>query len=168
MWQRRGLYRILHPLLIPYQALTYVFVSSFFTAIFTKSSMAISQDARRRLRLLYWGTTVAMTPGLIVTIVDKALGPSASATIPSWLNSFALLMLMIFPLTLAYVIVVQRAMDVRVVVQAETEVRHWRRMAFASFRSFSSIAMARFVLRLLADKSMNLGLKVAAVVLAQQ
>jgi phosphoserine phosphatase RsbU/P len=158
------LYRSLHPFLIPYQALTYLFVSSFFTAIFTKSSMAISQDARRRLRLLYWGTTVAMTPGLIVTIVAKALGPSASATIPSWLNSFALLMLMIFPLTLAYVIVVQRAMDVQVVV------RQGLKYALAKngirvFQVILILAMARFVLRLLADESVNLGLKVAAVVL---
>ena len=111
------LYRNLHPFLVPYQVLTYVFVSSFFTAIFIKSGMAISQDARRRLRLLYWGATFAMTPGLIVTIANKALGSSASTTIPSWLNSFALLMLLVFPLTLAYVIVVQRAMDVRVVIR---------------------------------------------------
>src|SRR5579863_2298636 len=90
------LYRNLHPFLVPYQVLTYVFVSSFFTAIFIKSGMAISQDARRRLRLLYWGATFAMTPGLIVTIANKALGSSASTTIPSWLNSFALLMLLVF------------------------------------------------------------------------
>ncbi|HXM63254.1 MAG TPA: SpoIIE family protein phosphatase [Terriglobales bacterium] len=131
-------YRILHPLLIPYQALTYVFVSSFFTAIFTKSAMAISQDARRRLRLLYWGTTVAMTPGLIVTIVNKALGPSASATIPSWLNSFALLMLLIFPLTLAYVIVVQRAMDVRVVLRQSLQYG----LARSGIRIFQFVAIA--------------------------
>jgi len=111
------LYRILHPLLILYHALTYVFISSFFAAIFTKSAMAISPDARRRLRLLYWGATFAMTPGLVVTVSERVVGPAASATIPEWLNSFALLMLLLFPLTLAYVIVVQRAMDVRVVIR---------------------------------------------------
>jgi phosphoserine phosphatase RsbU/P len=132
------LYRILHPFLIPYQVLTYVFVSSFFTAIFVKSAMAISQDARRRLRLLYWGTTFAMTPGLIVTIVDKALRTSASATVPSWLNSFALLMLLIFPLTLAYVIVVQRAMDVRVVIRQSLQYG----LARSGIRIFQFVAIA--------------------------
>ena len=107
-------YRILHALTIPHQVMMYTLVSSFFTAIFTKSSMAISQDAQRRLRLLYWGTTIAMTPGLVVTIVGKAMG---AARVPNWLNSFAQLMLLIFPLTLAYVIVVQRALDVRVVLR---------------------------------------------------
>ncbi len=131
------LYRILHPFLIPYQALTYVFVSSFFTAIFMKSAMAISQDAQRRLRLLYWGTTFAMTPGLIVTIADKALGP-ASATVPSWLNSFALVMLLIFPLTLAYVIVVQRAMDVQVVIRQSLQYG----LARSGIRIFQFVAIA--------------------------
>ncbi len=132
------LYRILHPFLIPYQALTYVFVSSFFTAIFTKSAMAISQDARRRLRLLYWGTTLAMTPGLIVTVTDRFLGPSVSAATPSWLNSFALLALLIFPLTLAYVIVVQRAMDVRVVIRQSLQYG----LARSGIRIFQFVAIA--------------------------
>ena len=132
------LYRILHPLLVPYQALTYVFVSSFFTAIFIKSGMAISQDARRRLRLIYWGATFAMTPGLIVTIANKALGPSAAATVPSWLNSLALLMLLIFPLTLAYVIVVQRAMDVRVVLRQSLQYG----LARSGIRIFQFVAIA--------------------------
>jgi sigma-B regulation protein RsbU (phosphoserine phosphatase) len=157
-----SLYRILHPLLVPFQVLTYVLVSSFFTAIFTKSSMAISQDARRRLRLLYWGTTVAMTPGLIVTVAGKILGPSAFAAIPSWVTSFVLLMLLIFPLTLAYVIVVQRALDVRVVL------RQGLKYALAK----SGIRVLQVVLSLItgyvafkvaANPSMNLALKAGVI-----
>jgi phosphoserine phosphatase RsbU/P len=132
------LYRILHPWLGVHQVLAYVLVSSFFTAIFTKSAMAISQDARRRLRLLYWGTTFAMTPGLIVTIAAKILGASASAAIPSWLNSFALLMLLLFPLTLAYVVVVQRAMDVRVVLRQSLQYG----LARSGIRIFQFVAIA--------------------------
>jgi sigma-B regulation protein RsbU (phosphoserine phosphatase) len=89
----------------------------FFTAIFTKSALAISPDARRRLSLLYWGTTTAMTPLLILGVVDWIRGKGAPEIFPEWLVSIAVLMLLIFPLTLAYVIVVQRAMDVRVVVR---------------------------------------------------
>ncbi len=89
----------------------------FFSAIFTKSAMAISADARRRLSLLYWGTTAAMSPLLVLTIADWIRGKNAQEIFPEWIVSVALLMLMIFPLTLAYVIVVQRAMDVRVVIR---------------------------------------------------
>ena len=132
------LYRLLHPLLATHQILGYVLVSSFFAAIFTKSSTASSQDAGRRLRLLYWGTTFAMTPGLIVTIADRVLAGSAAATIPSWLNSFALLMLLVFPLTLAYVIVVQRAMDVRVVIRQSLQYG----LARSGIRIFQFVAIA--------------------------
>lgn len=132
------LYRLLHPLLPTHQILGYVLVSSFFAAIFTKSSTASSQDAGRRLRLLYWGTTFAMTPGLIVTIADRVLPGSASATIPSWLNSFALLMLLVFPLTMAYVIVVQRAMDVRVVIRQSLQYG----LARSGIRIFQFVAIA--------------------------
>ena len=132
-----SVYRIVHPLWTAYQVATYVLVSSFFTAIFTKSSMAISLDARRRLRLLYWGTTVAMTPGLIIT-VTRLLGPSPSARIPEWLNAAALLMLPIFPLTLAYVIVVQRAMDVRMVIRQSLQYG----LAKSGIRALQFVAIA--------------------------
>ena len=158
------LYRTMHTLLIPYQVLTYVLVSSFFTAIFTKSSMAISRDARRRLRLLYWGTTVAMTPGLIVTVAARVLGPSASQAIPNWLISFALVMLLIFPLTLAYVIVVQRALDVQVVL------RQGLKYALAKngiliLQAILTLTMAYLVITLVSDRSRSLALKAVAITL---
>jgi sigma-B regulation protein RsbU (phosphoserine phosphatase) len=159
-----SLYRIVHPFWIPYQAVMYVLVSSFFTAIFTKSSMAISRDARRRLRLLYWGTTVAMTPGLIVTVAGKILGPSASATIPSWLNSLALLMVLVFPLTLAYVIVVQRALDVQVVLRQGLKYA-FARNGILMLQAILTLAMAYIVVTLVSDRSRSLVLKAGAVAL---
>jgi hypothetical protein len=41
-------------------------VGGFFSFIFAKSSIAISPDAKRRLRLLYWGATIALTPALLL------------------------------------------------------------------------------------------------------
>jgi len=89
----------------------------FFTSIFIKSAMAPSPDAGRRLQLLYWGTTISMTPMLIVTLLGAILKKPFTDIFPNWLIAFALFMLLLFPLTLAYVIVVQRAMDVRVVIR---------------------------------------------------
>jgi len=89
----------------------------FFSSIFTKSAMAISRDARRRLFLLYCGACVAMVPLLLLTLIAWARGKPVEQAAPNWLFEISLLMLLLFPLTLAYVIVVQRAMDVRVVVR---------------------------------------------------
>jgi sigma-B regulation protein RsbU (phosphoserine phosphatase) len=89
----------------------------FFSSIFIKSSMAISRDAKRRLRLLYWGATVALAPLLVITLFSQYRGKSMYDILPDWLIAIGLIMTTIFPLTLAYVIVVQRAMDVRVAVR---------------------------------------------------
>jgi sigma-B regulation protein RsbU (phosphoserine phosphatase) len=98
--------------------LGYVAVSGFFCFIFMKSSSesVLPADARRRLRLLYWGTTVAMTPALVI-VTGATIKGGAFELLPDWLTYPALLLLLLFPLTLAYVIVVQRAMDVGVVVR---------------------------------------------------
>jgi sigma-B regulation protein RsbU (phosphoserine phosphatase) len=108
------LHRALSPLEIPMHVYGYSLVGAFFALIFAKSAIAISADAKRRLRLLYWGAAVALTPLLLLGLVVSV---RHSIDFPDWLISIAILMFLIFPLTLAYVIVVQRAMDVRVVVR---------------------------------------------------
>jgi len=104
----------LDPIEIPMRVYGYSLVSAFFALIFTKSAIAISADAKRRLRLLYWGAAIALTPPLLIGLVVSV---RHSIDFPDWLISIAVLMFLIFPLTLAYVIVVQRAMDVRVVLR---------------------------------------------------
>jgi len=98
--------------------MAFLLVSVFFAAISIKIRLAISTDAKRRLRLLYFGTTLAMTPALIVTIKQglRQAYPRLEP-VPEWIVVFAVAMLALFPLTLAYVIVVQRAMDVRMVLR---------------------------------------------------
>src|SRR5579863_9090866 len=44
-------------------------VSVFFISIFMKGSMAVSRDAKRRLRLLYFGATVSLAPVFIAVMV---------------------------------------------------------------------------------------------------
>ncbi len=96
--------------------MVYASVSSFFTAIGMKSSTATA-DAKRRLQVLYWGATVAMTPTLFLGITQFFIAKTGRHPLPEWLVASALALLMVFPLALAYVIVVQRAMDVRLVVR---------------------------------------------------
>jgi sigma-B regulation protein RsbU (phosphoserine phosphatase) len=114
----REIVQSLHPFDTPLRIYLYVVVGfGFFGSIFTKSSMAISRDAKRRLQLLYWGATVALTPLLVITLFSQYGGKSMWTMFPDWLIAVGLIMTTIFPLTLAYVIVVQRAMDVRVAVR---------------------------------------------------
>src|SRR5260370_17440633 len=60
---------------------------------------------------------MAMTPALVSALIELLRGNAAHKIFPDWLGVVVLAMLALFPLTLAYVIVVQRAMDVRMVLR---------------------------------------------------
>ena len=92
-------------------------IGSFFGCIATKSSIVASADAKRRLRLLYLGTTAAMAPTFILIVIARIKNSDLEQVFPEWLVLCSLVLLLLFPITLAYVIVVQRALDVRVVIR---------------------------------------------------
>jgi sigma-B regulation protein RsbU (phosphoserine phosphatase) len=85
-----------------------VYVTAFFFLLGWKRSIVETNDARRRLNVMMTGCSIAMVPLLPVVFLD----------LPLWLSTACLMMLVFFPLTMAYVIVVQRAMDVRMVVRS--------------------------------------------------
>ncbi|HTU45527.1 MAG TPA: SpoIIE family protein phosphatase [Bryobacteraceae bacterium] len=89
----------------------------FFVCLALKFRFAQSRDARRRLRLLFVGAALSLTPVLSLNIAASFLHVSAEQYFPEWLTLSAWLMFFLFPLTLAYVIVVHRAMNVRVVLR---------------------------------------------------
>jgi sigma-B regulation protein RsbU (phosphoserine phosphatase) len=108
--------------MIRYQGILFTFVmlgiSSFFVTLSMKAWDArTSPDARRRLRLMLFGTAISLTPLLIVIVIGRMRGTGTLQGAPTWITVPVLLLLFVFPLTLAYVIVVQRAMDVRVVIR---------------------------------------------------
>ncbi len=95
-----------------------VAISLFFTFLGTKSgSPATPPDARRRLRILWLGTAVAFTPSFILAVSSLIRGSDFGWNTPDWILLLTLSVLMIAPVTLAYVIVVQRAMDLRMVLR---------------------------------------------------
>jgi len=85
-----------------------LYVFGFFALLGAKRGVAQTPDARRRLNVMIWGCAAALTPLLPVVFLD----------LPMWLSSLCLLMAVFFPITMAYVIVVQRAMDIRTVVRS--------------------------------------------------
>jgi sigma-B regulation protein RsbU (phosphoserine phosphatase) len=87
--------------------------ASFFVSIAIKLANSRTPDARRRLQWLLVGSAAALLPSLAL----QALQTLFQIDIPFgyWVTS--ILAITLFPLTLAYVIVVQRAMDVRVALR---------------------------------------------------
>jgi sigma-B regulation protein RsbU (phosphoserine phosphatase) len=93
--------------------LEYIAPCFFFIGLSNKyHDSALAPGDRRRLQLLYFGTTVGITPLFLVGICARIFHQPEDDII-----ALALLALLIFPLTMAYVIVVHRAMDVRMVAR---------------------------------------------------
>lgn len=86
----------------------------FLTATFDKLRSASTADARRRLRVLAVGSAISLGPLLFVFAALPYFGfnPSKGSAYEIVVPFFV-----IFPLTLAYVVVVQRAMDVRLIIR---------------------------------------------------
>jgi phosphoserine phosphatase RsbU/P len=112
-----GLYTIFKPLRIAQQIFTLILVGSFFSAMGIKLGLSKSPDAARRLRFLYWGATLGFTPALLPTLYARFQGKFASEIFPPWFNALIVIPLILFPLTLTYVIVVQKAMGVGVALR---------------------------------------------------
>ena len=85
-----------------------------------KLRSASTEDARRRLRVLTAGMTVGMSSLLIVFVLLPHFGISGSNPRYYWLRYLGAVIFMIAPLTLAYVVVVQRALDLRVLLRMGT------------------------------------------------
>ncbi len=94
-----------------------VAISLFFAHMGAKSGTASSKDAARRIRFVWIGATLGFTPGFVVALIGLFKGTGFGNSLPDWLQFLAIACLAIFPLTLAYVILVQRAMDVRMAVR---------------------------------------------------
>lgn len=91
-------------------------ISGFFAQLGEKSGTLESPDARRRLRLIWIGTSVSLTP-LFLIFLYAAIRHGDVYSIPQVLLVPALLLQLLFPVTLAYVIIVQRAMAVQVAIR---------------------------------------------------
>jgi sigma-B regulation protein RsbU (phosphoserine phosphatase) len=74
-------------------------------------------DQRRRLRIIYWGSFVGSIPMLGIVLYWLYSGGDFGDGVPGWILLSALLIFTLFPLSLAYAVVVQRAMELRVLLR---------------------------------------------------
>jgi sigma-B regulation protein RsbU (phosphoserine phosphatase) len=89
-------------------------IGLFFVILAYKTVTATASDARRRFLLLDTGAAVGLLP-LLITLSWMVI--SRRSAFRGWPALLSIAALLVFPLTMAYVIVVHRAMDVRVVLR---------------------------------------------------
>jgi sigma-B regulation protein RsbU (phosphoserine phosphatase) len=77
-------------------------------------------DARRRLKILYYGAAAGLTPLFILVLISLIRSKDVGQDIPRWIILASLFTLLLFPLSLAYVVIVHRAVDVRILIRQGT------------------------------------------------
>jgi sigma-B regulation protein RsbU (phosphoserine phosphatase) len=95
----------------------YFGIAVFPVCMLAKWRTAQSRDSRRRLRLLAVGSIASIGPLLILHAIALATHKNIEIDFPRWLWISTYVLISLFPVTLAYVILVQRAMDVRIVLR---------------------------------------------------
>ncbi len=108
--------RLTHAFDTPMMLFTVALIVAGFGQLVAKTARERGKDARRRLRILVVGLFVSVLPVLIL-IVLSIMMHTRFDNLPSWVVITTLAALLLFPFTLAYVIIVGRAMDVRLVVR---------------------------------------------------
>jgi sigma-B regulation protein RsbU (phosphoserine phosphatase) len=85
-----------------------------------KLRSASTEDARRRLRVLTAGMCIGISSLLIVFVLLPHFGITGSEPRYYWLRYLGALLFMVAPLSQAYVVLVQRALDIRVLLRMGT------------------------------------------------
>jgi sigma-B regulation protein RsbU (phosphoserine phosphatase) len=99
-------------------ALAIAALTAFFFAMVRRSVVEREKDARRRIALLWVGAAAGLGPLLGIVIYALLTGQDTEyAIVPEWFRISSLVLMPLFPVTLAYVIVVQRAMNLRVAIR---------------------------------------------------
>ncbi len=123
-------------------AIPIICVLIFLGAVFDKLRSESTPDARRRLRVLAIGSGLSLGPLLIMFSVlpyfglDPHHGSMFEIVIP---------VIALFPVTLAYVVVVQRAMDIRILLRMGTKYLLARATLIAIELGIAAFVVFRFV-----------------------
>lgn len=110
------LVRIARPLSAPMLYLGIAGVFVFFLNITHKARHEPDPDSRRRLKLFYFGAAATLTP-LLLLLIGSNFAKDLISKAPEWALLPPLVLMSMFPAVVGYVIVVERAMDVRVVAR---------------------------------------------------
>ncbi|HEX3436529.1 MAG TPA: SpoIIE family protein phosphatase [Pseudacidobacterium sp.] len=101
----------------PVNFLNLVCVLLYLALTLDKLRSASTEDARRRLRVLTTGMSIGMGSLLIVFVLLPHFGVTTSMGEHLWVTYTGLLFFLFAPFSLVYVVLVQRAMDVRILIR---------------------------------------------------
>jgi sigma-B regulation protein RsbU (phosphoserine phosphatase) len=113
---------------------------------------ASTEDARRRLRILLFGTGIGLGALLIAFVLLPDIGFSFSAPGRSWIPYTGAALFLLAPLALAYVVLVQRAMDVSILVRQGTKYALAKATLLVIQFVLAAVVTYRFLLPLLTEK----------------
>jgi sigma-B regulation protein RsbU (phosphoserine phosphatase) len=134
-------------------ALSLACIILYFLLLFDKLRSASTEDARRRLRVLLTGTGIGLAALLIIFVLLPDLGFSPNSPGHLWVAFLGGCLFLIAPLTLAYVILVQRAMDVSVLIRQGTRYAMARATLWIVQLVLIGIVTYRLLLPLLTQKT---------------
>ncbi len=72
-----------------------------------------SIDDRRKIKVIFWGTVVGVTPAVVIALAQEVF----HAEVSFWLNFAKVILLFLFPLSFAYAVVKHRVMDIPVLLK---------------------------------------------------
>ncbi len=114
--------RALYVALAPWNLIAQsVGISIFFMVMGSRAGTEKQPDERRRLRILRTGATLSLAPMFLLVLYALARGHDLLFGVPWPIQATAFIMMALFPLTLAYVIVVERAMDLSFVIRQSVQ-----------------------------------------------
>jgi phosphoserine phosphatase RsbU/P len=136
--------RFLNPVFV-WSAIFYI--ALYWVLLLDKLRTASSPDARRRLQVLLAGSVLGLGSVLIIWALLPYLGIADPNEI-RWLLFLSIVLMLFFPLTLAYVVIVQRAMDIPILLRmgskyllASTTVKVFRVAGIAALIWFIAIPL---------------------------
>ena len=121
----------------------------FLVALFDKLRSASTADARRRLRVLAIGSALSLGPLMIIFTLVPLFGGDPHRG--NWFLAVVPL-LSLFPLTLAYVLIVQRAMDIRILLRMGTKYLLARASVLTVEIVFVTVLILRFIVPMVQRK----------------
>jgi sigma-B regulation protein RsbU (phosphoserine phosphatase) len=131
--------------------LAMIAIGIYFYCLGSKAATAKSPDLRRRLRILYVGSTVGNGPLFFLVLYSLATDHDLGYGVPPWLFLTALFIFTLFPLSLAYVVVVHRAMDLRIMLRQGTKYA-FARSSIWFIRSFTALLFALSLIHALRNR----------------
>ena len=95
----------------------WISIAVFLAILLVKAYLAKDPDSKRRLRVLFFGLGISLVPLFLLEAITKYVLQTRDVYLPGWLFIPVLSLFALFPVTLAYVTVVERALDVGVIVR---------------------------------------------------